>query len=933
MDHDADHDWAWPLLAEFLMGGLPPGERARLEAHADACLECSAGLAALDRCELTVTESRPPLKDRLLERFHAVKASPAARALLAGAAVVLLGVIGLILTEIEPRLFRTERLLAVDGEAAVISSPACAMTITPMERPRDVFERRGVMPDKGGMPVDEPVIFFPEARESDHNESADGEDFHQMKGDSANFLSYIKGEPVNVRGRQAGAYDTMGVGVGGGGGGRYGGRFGGRAAVAVVEQKGIPLDDGTGGVAYGGRANRVMRGSGAGSEAVMTGKVLVPGKEEVPQEEAPRQSRKIIRSGEMEFEVDSFDSSVATVTKIALEEQGYIATVNSEKLQNGKVRGTVVVRVPPEHLDTLLLKLRALGELKSQRIGSQDVSKTYLDLESRLRAARTMEERLLNIIKEGKGAIKDLLQAEKELGEWRTKIESMVGEINYYNNLIAHSTLSITLAEKEIRAPYGILETERVDMGVEVEDVEKAHREALAAIAEAKGRVSRSELKQLAAGQFNALIHFEVAPDRAGAVRDRLKQLGVLARLDINRTQEQQGGTGKPQDAKIQQNDTQIQASLYNLANATPRETVVLSLASGDAEKTYKAILAGVEKLGGRVERSHLTRLKNDQTMGTLSFHVRSADAENVLADARAGSEILKLEVSEVPDAAATRSRKGFNITIFGLGAVQPRETSTVVLATRDVASGYRGLVDAMKAAEGRILNAQLNENDRKNMTGTISVEIRREHEKELADAAAKAGEIYTRNSTRAQDADNVTDSKMLVHFRLFDAANIPARETMKLGLEVGDVEAAARSLEAAFRGRIVDSHHSREASGRRESLITIDVPLAELGATLERIKAAGSLLDHTSTRNLNVPDNAMALGRFEVRLTNEVLVEHTSGPWANIKKGLGFSLQAASWSLMLIMIGVCFVLPLLLVIWTGVRIHRKLRPRPAPAA
>jgi hypothetical protein len=53
-----------------------------------------------------------------------------------------------------------------------------------------------------------------------------------MKGDSKDFLSYIKGEAGGFRGRQPGknpgVYDMMGVGMGGGGGGRYGGRFGGK---------------------------------------------------------------------------------------------------------------------------------------------------------------------------------------------------------------------------------------------------------------------------------------------------------------------------------------------------------------------------------------------------------------------------------------------------------------------------------------------------------------------------------------------------------------------------------------------------------------------------------------------------------------------------------------------------------------------------------
>ena len=118
-----------------------------------------------------------------------------------------------------------------------------------------------------------------------------------------------------------------------------------------------------------------------------------------------------------------------------------LATTDSDKLANGKVKGTIVLRVPPEHLDTLVLKLRGIGDLKSQKINAQDITKQYTDLESELRAARAMEERLLEIIKTGKGEVKDLLEAEKQLGVWREKIEQVEGEIRYYNNLVSLSTL------------------------------------------------------------------------------------------------------------------------------------------------------------------------------------------------------------------------------------------------------------------------------------------------------------------------------------------------------------------------------------------------------------------------------------------------------------------------------------------------------------
>ena len=80
----------------------------------------------------------------------------------------------------------------------------------------------------------------------------------------------------------------------------------------------------------------------------------------------PAPTRKIIRSGDIEFEVESFDAAVATVSKLIAAITGaFVATVNSEKLPNGKVKGSVVVRVPPEHLDTLVLDLRReLGKVR-----------------------------------------------------------------------------------------------------------------------------------------------------------------------------------------------------------------------------------------------------------------------------------------------------------------------------------------------------------------------------------------------------------------------------------------------------------------------------------------------------------------------------------------------------------------------------------------
>jgi hypothetical protein len=104
-------------------------------------------------------------------------------------------------------------------------------------------------------------------------------------------------------------------------------------------------------------------------------------------------NRKVIRNAQVELEVVSFQDTAQKITDFANEGKGYIATSNSQKQANGKLRGQVVVKVLPENLDPFLQKIRALGELKNQTLGSDDVTKQYLDTDARLKNARVMEQR------------------------------------------------------------------------------------------------------------------------------------------------------------------------------------------------------------------------------------------------------------------------------------------------------------------------------------------------------------------------------------------------------------------------------------------------------------------------------------------------------------------------------------------------------------
>ena len=770
----------------------------------------------------------------------------------------------------------------------------------------------------------------------------------------------------------------------------------------------------------------------------------------VPTPEVNAAARKVIRNGEMSFEVDGFDSAYVQITKIAAEEGGFVATTDSEKLANGKVRGTVTVRCPPERLDTLVLKLRGLGDLKSSKLAAQDVTKQYTDLESQLRASRAMEQRLLDIIKTGKGEIKDLVEAEKQLGVYRERIEQVEGEIRYYNNLVSLSTLNVTLVERDIRTAAMLSETEQVDVGVEAGDVEQARAGTIKAIEEARGRIVESDLKKLEAGQFAARVVADVPPDAAGPLIDRMKQVGAVARLEVTRKQSAPDGTVAPAPAqggagvRIERRDTRFLISLYNLANVAPRQTTSLNLAADDVETAYREILEQVRSAGGRIVTSQLNRPRPDQTTGTITFEAPADGADVLLGAVRGAGEVMRLDVTQNPDARnVTEAKRGFAVQIYSLAAVSTRETTSLRLAARDVPAAFNELRETIRAAAGsRVLSSQLAEQDAANVTGTLEFEVRRDDWASVEAALREAGQVVTRSVSRSADAENTVDTKIRLQvvladeaslppresvtthlavadvpgryaallealaaaqarvlqsqlseqeahdqvtgtlvfdvrresraavdraigeagdvvsrrvtrstdtlntlddkvrlsLTLTDADKLPPRETTTLGMEAADVEKAKEQVESlalGLGGRVVDSTLSREQSGRVIAKVVADVPLGKSVEMLRRTRDQGRVQFRRDAREESVPPGTLARARVDVTLANEeLIVEGGRGIGATIREGLRTSVAGLLWSLQLIVVGLFLVAPWALIVYAAWRLVRRSKKRDAgPAA
>jgi anti-sigma factor RsiW len=613
-----------------------------------------------------------------------------------------------------------------------------------------------------------------------------------------------------------------------------------------------------------------------------------------PAVETPDSGRKVIRHGEMSFEVDSFDSAFMQITKIAAEEGGFVADTDSEKLANGKVAGTVTVRVPPDHLDTLTLKLRGLGDLKGQKIASDDITKEYTDLESELRAATAMENRLLEIIKTGTGSVKDLVAAEQQVGVWREKVEKVTGEINYYNNLVSLSTLRITLTERDLRQAALASEQETVRMGIETDDVEKARADAMRTLDAAKGRIIQSELKQLDAGQLAATITAEVSPDAAGPVVDHFKQLGRVARLNIDRQQTVADGATVPPGVKVQRLDTRLQISLYNLANVSPRQTTNVSMACPDVETAYHAIISKVVEAGGRVVDSSLNRVRPEQTDGTISFEAPLAKADAVLAEVRMLGEVMHLAVAENPDAAnVTNAKEGFVVTLASVATIAPRQTiASTLMPAGSVADAYHAVLSVVQQDRGNVTGEQLQEQNSQSDSASLVFDVGREHqgeiEKAIAGAIGPTGRVISRQISRSNDTEHTLDSKVQYNLTFASADALQPREVTTRVLAVADVSgtysrilAAAQQAGAKVAAAMLDQANPSNPSGQldlivgRTELGSVEKAIAEAkGGTISKSVGRSADLNSTTDEKVELRLTMTDLNQLPPRQTTSMNVE-----------------------------------------------------------
>ena len=155
------------------------------------------------------------------------------------------------------------------------------------------------------------------------------------------------------------------------------------------------------------------------------------------------ENRKLIRTGNIRFEVSSLAETKAAVETWAKRFDGYV----SDFSEDGRSLG-MTVHIPSSAFDDAMSSSGTIGKIVSKSADSVDVTDRFYDLDSRLATRRVLLERLQSYLREAKN-MKDMLDIETKINDVTAEIEQMQGQFNRLSEQIDYSEIYI-----EANLPY-----------------------------------------------------------------------------------------------------------------------------------------------------------------------------------------------------------------------------------------------------------------------------------------------------------------------------------------------------------------------------------------------------------------------------------------------------------------------------------------------
>ncbi len=156
----------------------------------------------------------------------------------------------------------------------------------------------------------------------------------------------------------------------------------------------------------------------------------------------------IARTASLSLVVKDFAGVESAVKNVVSRHSGYIGELNTSTPPDAAKTFSATLRVPSAQLEPALAELKQLGRADQESQGGEEVTKQYVNLAARLKNSRATEERLLGVLRNNTGKVKDVLEVENEISRVRGEIEEMEADQRALQARIDFATITLSVTEE-----------------------------------------------------------------------------------------------------------------------------------------------------------------------------------------------------------------------------------------------------------------------------------------------------------------------------------------------------------------------------------------------------------------------------------------------------------------------------------------------------
>ncbi len=158
--------------------------------------------------------------------------------------------------------------------------------------------------------------------------------------------------------------------------------------------------------------------------------------------------QKVVKTGTLSLHMEDVRESVDAIKEQVNAWGGEVTNSNITRYDNSYY-GTLTVRVPSDQFDAALAGLKEMAVyVESEYTNADNITEVYMDLETRLNNLKEEEAQYLAILDKAV-TVEEILQVTDYLSNVRYEIESLEGQLKYYDTNVDYSTISLTLTEDE----------------------------------------------------------------------------------------------------------------------------------------------------------------------------------------------------------------------------------------------------------------------------------------------------------------------------------------------------------------------------------------------------------------------------------------------------------------------------------------------------